>query len=134
MRRSHKSTMQVTYEYHCSHSSYNGVARVSRIDKIIGLFCRSSSLSWGSFAKETYNLIDPTDRSHPILHCASVCFDCVCLCACASFRGIITTYPCMCVCTCVCVCVCARARVCVCVCSYVCMVSQELLNILGAVR
>ena len=33
-----------------------GVATVSRIDKIIGLFCRILSLLWGSFAKETYNL------------------------------------------------------------------------------
>jgi len=36
---------------------------------VIGLFCRRSSLSWGSFAKENYNLIDPTDRSHPIIKC-----------------------------------------------------------------
>ena len=33
-----------------------GVASDSRIDKIIGLFCRISSLSQGSFAKETCNL------------------------------------------------------------------------------
>ena len=44
-------------------SSY-GVATVSRIDKITGLFCRISSLLYGSFAKETYNLIDPTNQSH----------------------------------------------------------------------
>ena len=43
-----------------------GVAVVSRIDKIIGLFCRIWFLLYVSFAKETYNLIDPTDRSHPI--------------------------------------------------------------------
>jgi len=43
-----------------------GVATVSRIDKIIGLFCRILSLLEGSFAKETYNLIDPTNQSHPI--------------------------------------------------------------------
>jgi len=42
------------------------VATVSRIDKIIGLFCRILSLLQVSFAKETYNLIDPTDQSHPI--------------------------------------------------------------------
>ena len=34
--------------------------------KIIGLFCRISSLLYGSFAKETYNFIDPTKRSHPM--------------------------------------------------------------------
>jgi len=43
-----------------------GVATVSRIDKITRLFCRISSLLQGSFAKETYDLIDLTDRSHPI--------------------------------------------------------------------
>ena len=32
-----------------------------------GLFCRISSLLQGSFAKETYNWIDPTNRSHPIV-------------------------------------------------------------------
>jgi len=34
--------------------------------KIIGLFCRISSLSQGSFAKETYVFREPTNRSHPI--------------------------------------------------------------------
>jgi len=43
-----------------------GVAMVSRIHKNIGLFCRIASLLQGSFAKETYNLIDPTNCSHPI--------------------------------------------------------------------
>jgi len=42
------------------------VATVSRINKITGLFCRIASFSWGSFAKETYNFIDPTNCSHPI--------------------------------------------------------------------
>jgi len=35
-----------------------GVAMVSRIDKIIGLFCRILSLFQGSFAKATYDLMD----------------------------------------------------------------------------
>jgi len=43
-----------------------GVATVSRNDYIIGLFSRILSLLQGSFAKETYNLIDPINRSHPI--------------------------------------------------------------------
>jgi len=42
------------------------VATVCRIDEIICLFCRISSLLWGSFAKETCNFIDPTKSSHPI--------------------------------------------------------------------
>ena len=43
-----------------------GVASISRLLKIIGLFCRISSLLIGSFAKETYNLKEPTNRSQPI--------------------------------------------------------------------
>ena len=38
-----------------------GVATVSRIDQLAGLFCRISSLLQGTFAKETYNFIDPTN-------------------------------------------------------------------------
>ena len=48
-----------------AHASYKVVATVNRIDKIIGLFCRISSLSKDSFAKET-NFMDPTNRSHPV--------------------------------------------------------------------
>ena len=47
-----------------------GVATMSSIDKFIGLFCRIASLLWGSFVKENYNCIDPTNMSHPI---ASIC-------------------------------------------------------------
>ena len=43
-----------------------GVASVSRIDKIIGLFCKRALQKRRYSAKETYNFIDPTDRSHPI--------------------------------------------------------------------
>jgi len=46
-----------------------GVATVSRNDKITGLFCRISSVLYGSFAKETYNFIDPINQSHPIYGC-----------------------------------------------------------------
>jgi len=37
------------------------VATISRRLKTIGLFCRISSLLWGSFAKETYNFKEPTN-------------------------------------------------------------------------
>jgi hypothetical protein len=40
-----------------------GVPTISRLLTIIGLFCRISSLLWGSFAKETYDLKEPTNRS-----------------------------------------------------------------------
>ena len=43
-----------------------GVGLVSRIDKILGLFCKRALIKRRYSAKETYNLIDPTDRSHPI--------------------------------------------------------------------
>ena len=46
-----------------------GVATISRLLKIVGLFCRISSLLEGSFAKETYNVKEPTNRSHPIHVC-----------------------------------------------------------------
>jgi len=39
----------------------------SRIDKIIGLFCKRDLQKRQYSAKETYDFIDPTDRSHPIL-------------------------------------------------------------------
>jgi len=44
-----------------------GVATISRLLEIMGLSCRISSLLQGSFAKETYNFKEPTNRSHPIL-------------------------------------------------------------------
>jgi len=43
-----------------------GVATISRLLKIICLFCRIKSLLQGSFTKETYNLKEPTNRSHPL--------------------------------------------------------------------
>jgi len=42
------------------------VASVSRIDKSIGLFGKRALQKRQYSAKETYNFIDPTDRSHPI--------------------------------------------------------------------
>ena len=44
-----------------------GVATISRINKMIGLFCRLLALLKGSFAKETCNFIDPTKQSHPTI-------------------------------------------------------------------
>ena len=51
--------------FHESRHTY-GVATICRLLKMIGLFCRISSLLFGSFAKETYKLKEPTNRSHPI--------------------------------------------------------------------
>ena len=49
-----------------------GVATISRLLKIIGVFCRISSLLYGSFAKETYSFKEPTNGSHPIAEIAGV--------------------------------------------------------------
>ena len=44
-----------------------GVASVSRINKITGLFCKRALQKRRYSAKETCNFIDPTNRSHPIM-------------------------------------------------------------------
>jgi len=41
---------------------------ISRLLKIIRLFCRISSLLQGSFAKETHHFKEPANRSHPIVN------------------------------------------------------------------
>ena len=48
-----------------------GVATITRLLKIIGLFCRISSLLLGSFSKKNYHFKEPTNRSHPI--CNTYC-------------------------------------------------------------
>jgi len=46
-----------------------GVATISRLLKITRLFGKYRSLLEGSFAKETYNLKEPTNPRHPIIEC-----------------------------------------------------------------
>jgi hypothetical protein len=84
---SHKCDMCLTNHVLVQHIITNvyryimeyGVATVSRIDKIIGLFCRIMSLLQGSFAKETYNFIDPANQRTRYT-CAKICWMCnVCL-------------------------------------------------------
>jgi len=60
-----------------------GVASVSRIDKIIGLLCKRALYKRRYSAKETYNFIDPTDRSYPIVRVF------------VDFYGCIYVYVCM---------------------------------------
>ena len=83
------------------------MATISRLLKIIGLFCRISSLLQGSFAKETCNFKEPTNRSHPI-----VCF-CVpvpvYMCVYVRSESVID-FCATCICVCVFVCVCERER------------------------
>jgi len=73
-KKSSKSTYSnCLHAFNCPDLGCYGVATVSRIDKITGLFCRISSLLKGSFAKETYNFIDPTNQSHPIAAAIARC-------------------------------------------------------------
>jgi len=66
----HCNTLQYT-AIHCNTPLNKiigyGVALVSRIDSIIGLFCKRALYKRQYSDKETYDLIDPTDRSHPIV-------------------------------------------------------------------
>ena len=48
------------------------MATISRLLQILGLFCRIPSVLQGSFAKETCNFEERTNRSHPIA--MSVCY------------------------------------------------------------
>jgi len=43
-----------------------GVATISRLLKIIGLFCKRALQKRGYSAHETYTFKEPTNRSHPI--------------------------------------------------------------------
>ena len=54
-----------------------GVASVSRIHKIIGLFCKRDLQKRLFSAKETYNLNDPTNHSHPIYVSLVSCIACL---------------------------------------------------------
>jgi len=43
-----------------------GVARISRLLKFAGLFCKGALYNRRYSAKETYDFKEPTNRSHPI--------------------------------------------------------------------
>jgi len=45
-------------------NAWHGVATITSLLKIVGLFCRISSLLKGDVAKETYNFKEPTNYSH----------------------------------------------------------------------
>ena len=46
--------------------AHYGVVLVSRIDKIVGLFCQRALEKRRYSAKETHIFFDPANRSHPI--------------------------------------------------------------------
>jgi len=62
----HDSFICVTWLLHTCDITWYGVALVSRIDKMIGLFCKRAPWKRRYSSKETCHFIDPTDRSHPI--------------------------------------------------------------------
>jgi len=45
-----------------------GLATISRLLQIIGLFCKRARQKRPIFSKETYNFKEPTNHSHPISH------------------------------------------------------------------
>ena len=80
-----------------------GMATMSRLLKIIGLFCRISSLLHGTFAKETSHFKEPTNRGHPISTYTpySMCRGmCVCVRGCDTYIAkdkLINTYMRVCI-------------------------------------
>jgi len=56
-----------TQTYICTyHRWWYGVATISRLIQLIGLFCKRALWKRLNSAKETYNFKEPTNRSHPI--------------------------------------------------------------------
>ena len=55
----------------------DGVATISRLLKIIVLFCKRAPQKRLHSAKETYNFKEPTNRSHPRVYSESVFKKCV---------------------------------------------------------
>jgi len=58
----HDSYIYVTWRI----CTWYGVAPISRLLKVIGLFCKRALQKRRYSAKETYNFKEPTNRSHPI--------------------------------------------------------------------
>jgi len=57
-------TILHSYEMQVSRNDY-GVAVVSRLLQIIGLFCKRALQKRPIFSKETYDFREPTNRGHP---------------------------------------------------------------------
>ena len=55
-----------------------GVATISRLLKMIGLFCKRDLSKRRYSAKETYTLKEPTNRSHPISRFDTFCLETFC--------------------------------------------------------
>jgi len=81
-------TLQYTSFGKCVYTSVYGVAMISKLLKLIGLFCKRALWKRLYSTKETYNLIDPTNWSHPISLIHIHTFSCMCLYTCL--------YTCMC--------------------------------------
>jgi len=60
------NTYTYMYAYMCIHIYVYGWASISRLLKIIGLFCKRDLQKNLYSAKETWNFQEPTYRSHPI--------------------------------------------------------------------
>ena len=126
----------------CTYMKTYGVATISRLLQIIGLFCQRNLQKRRYFTKEIYNLINPADCSHPICVCAHTCTLRVCVylltCGHVYEDTCVRAHPCtrtgmysciyvcvyvLCVCVYVCVCV-----YCVCVCVFVYRLRVEIVG------
>ena len=64
--KAQSQSSKVSFHLNMAKETY-GVATISRLPKIIGLFCKRALKKRRYSAKETYNFKEPTNRSHPIL-------------------------------------------------------------------
>ena len=118
---------------YCGASFCAHVATIGRLLKIIGLFCRISSLLTGSFAKETYNFKEP--KCVFLWPCCGI-HEYTYACVYHTYKYILWDTPrsrvthariqqrqahrtLIHVCTCMCECVCVRGCLCVCACVHV---------------
>jgi len=65
VRKNRFARVRQLFSYMAKRCKY-GLATISRLLKIAGLFCKRALYKRRYFAKETYNLKEPTNRSHPI--------------------------------------------------------------------
>jgi len=68
-----RSFAHATRPIHARDMTY-GVATISRLPKMIGLFCKRGLYKRRYSAKETYNFKEPTNRSHLIPTCETWCW------------------------------------------------------------
>jgi len=72
-RHTYEWVISIYVNVYTQHLWKHGVATISRLLKIIGLFCKRALQKRPIFSKETYNFKEPTNRSHPIPEYVRTC-------------------------------------------------------------